>query len=88
VGGGGAKLYDVEKAWSSINHSILSPDNNFGFDTVIFVVSDNQVQFSIVFCPVIFDASYNLSMIRSTEELIRSAPFTGCPIASNSKDAS
>jgi hypothetical protein len=24
VGGGGAKSYDGEKAWSSINHSILS----------------------------------------------------------------
>jgi hypothetical protein len=31
VGGGrGAKAYDVEKAWSSINHSIFSVDGRWG----------------------------------------------------------
>ncbi len=28
-GGGGAKSYDVEKAWSSINHSLLSGTTSF-----------------------------------------------------------
>ncbi len=35
-GGGGAKSYDGEKAWSSVNHSILSRDCHIPYSTEMF----------------------------------------------------